>query len=89
MQTILTHLNKLRKVIKCRRELPHELTPAEALSRLDCWMKCVIIFDKKWVYFSKHDKEIQWLDLGQMIEPVSGGTSLMCPIGPGPCRSGH
>ena len=76
--TIARQLHKLGKVNKRCREVPHQLTPAQAQRRVDTcrqllenpmderWIKRVVTCDEKWVYFSNPDKENQWLEPGQM-----------------------
>ena len=80
--TIASQLHKLGKVNTRCREVPHQLTPAQAQRRVDTcrqllenpmderWIKRVVTCDEKWVYFSNPDKENQWLEPGQMAEPV-------------------
>lgn len=81
--TITRHLHKVGKVNKRFREIPHELTPAQAKRRVDTcrkllqnpkddrWFKQLVTGDEKWVYFSNPDKGNQWLDHDQLAEVIS------------------
>jgi [histone H3]-lysine36 N-dimethyltransferase SETMAR len=81
--TIIRQLHKLGKVNKRCREVPHELSFAQAQHRIDTckkllqnsmnerWMKRVVTCDEKWIYFSNPNKENQWLDPGQEAYPVA------------------
>lgn len=81
--TISRHLHKLGKINKRCREVPHELTESQAKRRVDVcrqlllnpndqrWIKRIVTCDEKWVYYDNPDKRNQWLDPGQVAEPVA------------------
>lgn len=80
--TVIRHLHQLGKVNRRCRQVPHDLTQQQAQRRVDAcqqlltnpwddrFIRRIVTCDEKWVYFSNPDKENQWLDPGQMAEPV-------------------
>ena len=81
--SIVRHLHSLGKINKCCREVPHNLTLIQAQNRVntcrklldnpcdDRFIRRIVTCDEKWVYFSNPDKQNQWLNPGQLAEPVS------------------
>ena len=81
--SIVRHLHTLGKVNRRCREVPHELTEIQAQRRVETCRKLlqnprderfirrIVTCDEKWIYFSNPDKKNQWLDPGQMANPVA------------------
>lgn len=81
--SVVRHLHALGKVNKCCREVPHDLTENQAQKRVetcrkllenprdDRFIRQIVTCDEKWVYFSNPDKQNQWLNPGQVAEPVA------------------
>ena len=81
--SVVRHLNIIGKVNRRCREVPHDLTENQAHNRVDTCRKLlehprddrfirrIVTCDEKWVYFNNPDKQNQWLDPGQMAEPVA------------------
>lgn len=81
--TISRHLKKLGMIKKRCREIPHEITDAQAKRRIEIcrqlllnpndlrWIKRIVTCDEKWVYFDNPDMGSQWLNPGQTAKPVA------------------
>lgn len=81
-RTVVRHLKTIGKVNKRCREVPHDLTEILAKRRMetcrkllenprdDRFIRQIVTSDEKWIYFSNPDKQNQWLDAGQVPEPV-------------------
>lgn len=80
--SVVRHLHTLGKTNRRCRVVPHELTPAQALRRVEIcrqllenptdyrFFRRIVTSDEKWVYFRNPDTRNQWLDPGQAPEPV-------------------
>lgn len=76
------HLRAMGKVCRRCREVPHDLTENQAIRRLETCKKLleyphdnrfihrIVTSDEKWIYFTNPDKQNQWLDIGQVAQPV-------------------
>lgn len=81
--SVIRHLHALDKVNRCCREVPHELTEIQARNRVatcrkllenprdDRFICRIVTCNEKWIYFNNPDKQNQWLDAGQVAEPVA------------------
>lgn len=81
--TVARHLQLLGLTKRQYREVPHELTPEQAQSRVDVcnqllafpfderFFKRIITCDEKWIYMRNPDTRRQWLFPGQTAEPVA------------------
>jgi len=81
--TVVRHLQLVGATKKRFREVPHELTPEQAQSRVDVcsqlltfpfderFFKRVVTCDEKWIYMRNPDTRSQWLLPGQTAEPVA------------------
>jgi [histone H3]-lysine36 N-dimethyltransferase SETMAR len=81
--SVVRHLHTLGKINKRCREVPHDLTEIQAQNRVnacrkllenpldDRFIRQIVTCDEKWVYFSNPDKRNQWLNPGQVAEPVA------------------
>jgi histone-lysine N-methyltransferase SETMAR len=80
--TVVRHLKAIGKVNKRCREVPHDLTEKQANRRIetcrkllenprdDRFIRRIVTSDEKWIYFNNPDKRNQWLDIGQVAQPV-------------------
>ena len=80
--TVASHLHRIGKVHRSCRQVPHELTAAQAQRRVDVciqlrtnpnderFLKRIVTCDEKWVYYRNPDMRKQWLDPGQPANPV-------------------
>ena len=77
--SVFRHLHAIGKVNRRCREVPHDLTKNQRQTcrkllenpRDDRFIQRIVACDEKWVYFSNPDKQNQWLNPGQMAEPVA------------------
>lgn len=81
-RTVVRHLKAIGKVNRRCREVPHDLTENQAKRRIETctkllenprdyrFLRQIVTSDEKWIYFSNPDKKNQWLDVGQVGEPV-------------------
>ena len=81
--SVFRHLHAIGKVNRRCREVPHDLTENQRQTRVDTCRKLlenprddrfiqrIVTCDEKWVYFINPDKQNQWLNPGQMAEPVA------------------
>ena len=72
--SVVRHLKAIGKVNRRCREVPHDLTENQAQNRVDICRKLlqnprddrfirrIVTYNEKWVYFNNPDKQNQWLD---------------------------
>ncbi|CAH2092463.1 unnamed protein product [Euphydryas editha] len=75
--------NQPSKIYRSCRIVPHELTEIQAkrreevckilltLPKGDHFIRCIVTCNEKWIYLNNTHMENQWLDKGQLPEPIA------------------